>query len=135
MKEKEMNIIILDEKSYLLKKENQGEILPIETLNMVLNYPNINYTSEVNSIGVAKVITKSNITKYDLYKTNSLGKTKYSRKFLTREELINEAINQIKEKDNFTIKEDFSNNNEEKQTKNIEIKQKKRRKILNFIKK
>ena len=98
MKTEEMNIIILDEKSYLLKKDNQGEVLPIETLSIVLNYPNIDYTNEPNLIGIAKVVNKENIIKYDLYKTNSLGKTKYSRKFLTREELFYEIINQIKEK-------------------------------------
>ena len=123
MKEKEMNIIMLDEKSYLLKSDNQAEILPIESLNMILSYPNINYTNEANSIGIAKVINNNNVIKYDLYRTNSLGHTNYSRKFLTREELINEAINQIIEKNN-VIK-----------IKCKGISHKKRRKILNLFKK
>ena len=132
MKTEEMNIIILDEKSYLLKKDNQGEVLPIETLSIVLNYPNIDYTNEPNLIGIAKVVNKENIIKYDLYKTNSLGKTKYSRKFLTREELFYEIINQIKEKKN-----PQKNYYKKEETKSQEptIIPKKKIKLLNFFKK
>ena len=120
---KGMNITLLDDKSYLLRQDNKGEVLPIETLNMVLNYPNINYIYDKNTIGIAKI-------KYDLYKINEYGYTDYSRKFLSTEELIPEAINQINEKNSIIeIEKDVFFQKEEK---NIP---KKRRKLLNLSKK